>query len=488
MSNQDSPSGIRLARAHEEILAPNDLDANLLRSSLGQLSSRDTDYADLFFETTSREEWKLEDGKVSSGTFSIMQGVGARAIAGEQTAFAYSSDMRPRALGSVVGAVRSIASHGGGSHGIDGNIRFNGDSSRHDLYSTQSPGLGMDAADKIRLLQKIDERARSVDPRIVRVSAVLNIVNSTVLVCATDGTCAADVRPFVKVVLYVLAQNGQRRASGGAGKGGRISLGQIDDEAIGKLVQRSTDIALGNLDSRPAPAGVMSVVLGPGFPGILLHEAVGHGLEGDAHRKRSSVFVNHMGDAIAAPGVTVIDDGSVERHAGSLNIDDEGTPGERNVLIENGKLVGLMQDKTNARLMKWKTTGNARRQSYAHLPMPRMTNTFLQEGSYDPKEIIASVKNGIYATEFGGGTVDITSGQFNFAAVQAFRIENGKLTEPLEGATLIGVGHEALKHISMIGNDLALGEGICGKDNQSVDVGVGQPTVRIDNMVVGGGA
>jgi TldD protein len=490
MPNAITPSAARLAHSAERLLQPNDLDPAALDAALGGLAGRGTDFADLFFETTTQEEWRLDEGKVTRGSFSIAQGVGARAVAGDQTAFAYSSDMKPRALLAVTEAVRSMQRFGQDAGGAGGGVAIRASESPNDLYAPVDPAEALDAVAKIRLLQRVDERARALDPRIVRVTATLHIIDSTILVCATDGTLAGDSRPFARLHVSVLAQAGDKRASGVAARGGRVAVTAIDDAAIDRAIARAARTALVNLDARPAPAGVMPVVLGPGFPGILLHEAIGHGLEGDAHRKRSSVFVDRFGDSIAAPGVTVIDDGSIGRHAGSLNIDDEGTPGQRNVLIEDGKLVGLMQDRMNARLMNAATTGNARRQSYAQLPLPRMTNTFLQGGDHDPAEILASVKNGIYAAEFGGGTVDITSGQFNFAAVQAYLIEDGKITAPIQGATLIGIGHEALKHVAMVGNDMALddGEAVCGKDGQSVLVGVGQPTVLIDEMVVGGAA
>ncbi|WP_313440994.1 metalloprotease TldD [Novosphingobium sp.] len=487
MSTAPSPAEIRAAKIAGSLLAPNDLDDAVLEKALGSLGGPGADFGELYFETTSHEEWRLEEGKVSRGTFSISQGVGARTVCGERTGFAYSSAMTPMALTAVTDAARSMQRFGQDAH-HSGGADLRTQAPANDLYAPSSAAGDLTAPQKIHILQRLDERARAVDPRVVRVSASLTLTDSDIMVCATDGTHAADVRPFARIVMTVLAQSGDKRASGRAARGGRMALEEIDEAALDRMVHRATGMALANLDARPAPAGMMPVVLGPGFPGILLHEAIGHGLEGDAHRKRSSVFVNHMGEQIAAPGVTVVDDGTVPRHSGSLNIDDEGTPGQRNVLIENGRLVGLMQDRMNARLMNGSMTGNARRQSYAHLPLPRMTNTFLQGGDLHPEEIIATVRKGIYATEFGGGTVDITTGQFNFAAVQAYLIEDGKLTAPVEGATLIGVGHEALKKVSMLGNDLSLddGEAVCGKDGQSVLVGVGQPTVRIDEMVVGG--
>ena len=483
------PAERRLDLATSRLLEPNDLCVPTLERALANLSPRGTDFADLYFEATANQEWRLEEGQVTRGGFSIHQGVGARAVSGEKTAFAYSSEMTPRALVAVTDAARGMQQHKGDAARTGGVALTGRTSGALDLYSSLEADGGADAAAKIALLERVDQAARAVDPRIVRVTAQLQITDTTILVAATDGTFSADVRPLVRLALSVFAESNGRRAQGSAGTGGRMPMTDLTDDALARLVGRATRTALVNLDAKPAPAGVMTVVLAPGFPGILLHEAIGHGLEGDAHRKRSSVFVDHMGAAIAAPGVTVVDDATVAHRAGALNIDDEGNAGERTVLIEDGRLVGLMQDRQNARLMNQATTGNARRQSYAHLPLPRMTNTFLESGPHDPGEIIASVRNGIYAVEFGGGTVDITSGQFNFAAVQAYLIEDGKIGAPIEGATLIGIGHQALRHVSMVGNDLALdeGEATCGKNGQNVVVGVGQPTVRIDEMVVGGG-
>jgi TldD protein len=471
----------RFALAEKRLLHANDLDAGGLGAFLGTLVGGG-DFADLYFQASSSESWQLRDQKVTGGSFSVSQGVGARSVAGERTGFAYSGDMSPRSLAVAVEAASSTSRHGSGRTGIE----IGKPGSSHALYSGIDPTATAEAAPKIKLLQDIDRLARAADPRIVRVSASLQMSHSIVLVAASDGALSGDLRPKVQLNLSVLAEQGVRRASGAASAGWRAGFDHFDEARIAAVAAQAVRIALVNLDARPAPAGVMTVVLGPGFPGVLLHEAVGHGLEGDAHRKRSSVFTGRMGTRIAAPGVTVIDDGTLPGRIGSLNSDDEGTPTGCTVLIEDGKLTGLMQDRLNARLMNDALTGNARRQSYAHLPMPRMTNTFLGAGEHDPADIVASVGRGIYAVGFGGGQVDITSGQFNFTATEAYLIEDGRVTAPIEGATLIGLGHEALHRISMIGNDLRLENGACGKNGQSVSVGVGQPTVRIEDMVVGG--
>jgi TldD protein len=477
----------RLAHAQDQLLAANDLDINQLENGLASLWARGGDYGDLYFEMTTRDTWSLERGKVARAAFSISQGIGARAVTGDNTAFAYSSDISPKALGAVTAAARAMQSQGqdSGETGRGVEIKPVGQDSK--AYSTMEAAGGMDTIQKVALLRKLDDMARAVDPRITEVNAQLAVEDSTILVGATDATLAGDVRPQVRLNLSVVAEGNARRASGSAGGGGRFTLDELDQQSLEKLVRKATSVALTNLQAIPSPAGEMTVVLGNGFPGVLLHEAVGHGLEGDFHRKRESVFNGMMGERVAAPGVTVVDDATVPGARGSLNVDDEGVIGQRTVLIEDGRLVGLMQDKISARIMNDRMTGNGRRQSYSDLPMTRMTNTFLENGPYDPQEIIASVRNGIYAVEFSGGTVDITSGQFNFSAEQAFLIEDGKVTAPIEGATLIGVGNEALKHISMIGNDLEMGIGFCGKNGQTVPVCVGQPTIRMDQVVVGGG-
>lgn len=473
--------------AERRLLAPEGLGREMLGGALDRLLGNGANFADLYFQGGEAESWSLDDGKVSSGAFSISQGVGARAVSGDQAAFAHSSAITAKAIESATAAVRSMLLHGDDARETGG-VAVDTGSERPLLYTTASPAEALSAAEKLALLLEVDRRCRAADPRVIQVSAQLQASHQTILVAASDGTLGADVRPQVQLSVSVIAQEGARRAVGSATEGGRFKLTQLYGERLDRLVATATRIARVNLKARPAPSGVMSVVLGRGFPGVLLHEAVGHGLEADAHRKRSSVFTGRMEEPIAAKGVTVIDDGSIAEHRGSLNIDDEGVPTRRNVLVENGRLAGLMQDKTSARALGQSPTGNGRRQSYAHLPMPRMTNTYLAPGEYQPEEIIRSVKRGIYAAEFGGGTVDIASGQFNFSAIEAYLIEDGKITAPIEGAVLIGLGHEALKHVSMVGNDLELANGVCGKDGQTVAVCVGQPTIRIDEMVVGGTA
>lgn len=478
----------RLAYAEGKLLQANDVDVTTLQGGLAGLWARGADYGDLYFELTTRDSWALERGKVARASFAISQGVGARGVSGDNTAFAYSSDISAKAIEAVTDAARAMQSHGQDAAETGRGVKVRGVSEDAQAYSTIEAAGGLDTIEKVALLRKLDEMAHAIDPRIIEVNAQLFVEDSTILVAATDGTLAGDIRPLVRLDISVLAEGNARRAAGSAGGGGRFTLAEFDAERLEKMVRKATSIALTNLEAKPSPAGEMTVVLGPGLPGILLHEAVGHGLEGDFHRKRESVFNGMMGDRIAAPGVHVVDDATLPGARGSLNIDDEGVIGQRTTLIEDGRLVGLMQDKLSARIMNARVTGNGRRQSYAHLPMTRMTNTFLERGHYDPQEIIASVKNGIYAVEFSGGTVDITSGQFNFSADKAFLIEDGKITAPIEGATLIGVGNQALKHISMIGNDLSLdgGVGVCGKEGQMIPVCVGQPTVRIDQIVVGG--
>lgn len=479
----NSPSTDRLSLARTRLLEPNELDAPILAAALASACGTGTDFGDLYFENSIRESWRIEDQRVTSGGFSISQGVGIRTISGDRSALAYSSNLSSQALLATAQAARDMQMRGLDANSSGGVSIFRSASGARDLYPTRDIITQQQAEQKIALLEDIDRRARLSDPRIKRVSAQLRLLESIILVATRDGILEADVRPLLRISLTVIAEQNDKISRGSAGVGGRYGFAHVGDDRINRLITRATTTALVNLGARPAPAGVMPVVLGQGFPGVLLHEAVGHGLEGDAHRTRSSVFADRMGSTIAAAGVTVVDDGTLPGLAGSLNIDDEGTLTERTVLIENGKLTGLMHDR-----MSGLSTGNSRRESYASLPMPRMTNTFLESGDKDPQEIVASIKKGIYAVEFGGGTVDITSGRFNFSSTQAYLIENGRITAPISGATLIGAGHEALKHISMIGNDLALddGEAVCGKQGQNVVVGVGQPTIRIDEMVVGG--
>ena len=473
-------------RVTDRIFTPSELDPTDLSRTLGALAMGGIDLADLFFESRRSRTFRLENGRVAGGSFQIDQGVGARVARGGQVAFAHSADMRPEALATLAEAVRALDGGDGGEARIPLTTRVAG----HVLYPPIDLDTAGDAATWIALLGTIDAAARAADPRVTRVSAFVRVVDQAILVADLDGRFATDLRPTVQLFLDLVAESGGRRARGQAGLGGRHGAAELLGDPLDDAIARAVTMAVTNLDARPAPTGTMSVVLGPGYPGVLFHEAVGHGLEADHHRKKLSAFDGKMGERIAAPGVTVVDDGSVPGRIGSLGVDDEGVPGARTTLIEDGFLTGLMQDRLNAGLMNARPTGNGRRQSYAHLPMPRMTNTFLLAGQDDPADIVASVKDGLYATAFGGGQVDIVTGRFNFTTTQAWRIENGRITAPVEGATLIGVGHEALRHISRIGNDLALDEGVasCSKQGQNLDVGVGQPTIRIDQMLVGGAA
>jgi TldD protein len=489
-----------LAVAENLLLTPYELDETVLTRVLSDIfahhsargGARGIDYADLYFQTTRSEAWSLEEGIVKSGSFSIDQGVGVRAVAGERTAFAYSDDVSVAALMQAVAATKAIAKSGGRQRikvgNAIGNIQRR--SAEHDLYRPRDPLHSLDATAKVKLLERIETMARGRDPRISQVMASLAGEYDVVLVARSDGVLAADIRPLVRVSVTVIAEQNGRREIGSSGGGGRYDYHYFNDERLSSYVDEAVHAALVNLESRPAPAGAMTVVLGPGWPGVLLHEAVGHGLEGDFNRKGSSAFAGKLGERVAAKGVTVVDDGTLPNRRGSLNIDDEGNPTQCTTLIEDGILRGYLQDTLNARLMNMPLTGNARRESYAALPMPRMTNTYMLNGTHDPQEIIASVKHGLYAVNFGGGQVDITNGKFVFSASEAYMIENGKISHPVKGATLIGSGPESLKHISMIGNDMSLdtGIGVCGKEGQSVPVGVGQPTLRIEQMTVGGTA
>ncbi|WP_298089332.1 metallopeptidase TldD-related protein [uncultured Sphingomonas sp.] len=476
-----------LNTAEARLLATSGLTRDDLSRTLSVLWRRGTDLADLFFEDTRARSWRLQDGRVSAGSFRIGRGVGARAAAGADIAFAHSADLGRAALADLADTVAALGRRPGGDQA---DVALDMDGPVHALYAPAETTGATDAAAWIALLEQVDAAARAADPRIVRVDGMVRAIDQIVLVADIDGRIAADVRPTAQVMMSVLAEANGRRASGNAGLGGRFGLEGFTAPRVVDMVKRAVRAATTNLDARPAPAGRMPVVLAPGYAGVLFHEAVGHGLEGDHHRKRQSAFDGRMGERIAAPGVTVIDDGSLPGLRGSLGIDDEGVAGQRTVLVEDGILTGLLQDRLNAGLMNARPTGNGRRQSYAHLPMPRMTNTFLAPGRDDPAEILASVKNGIYAIGFGGGQVDIVTGRFNFSTTEAWLIEDGRLTAPIDGATLIGVGHEALKNISMVGGDLGLdeGEALCVKQGQQLDVGVGQPTIRIDDMMVGGRA
>ncbi len=478
----------QLAEATRRILEPAGLNRADLSRALGTLAADGADLGDLFFETRAQRHWRLEDGLVTAGGFSIEQGVGARAARGGEVAFAYSADMRREALTTLAGTVRAMQRRGGTGAGVE--VPLAAGVEGHDVYPAIDPVGADDPLRWIALLERVDRLARAGDPRVVRVDAQLIAVDHVVLIADLDGRLAADVRPVVQLFVSVATEAKGRRARGQAGIGGRHALDGLDAADVARCVARAVRVAVTNLDARPAPAGMMPVVLAPGYPGVLFHEAVGHGLEGDHHRQKLSAFVGRMGTRVAPPGVTVIDDGGLDGRIGSLGIDDEGTPAGRTVLVEDGILTGLMQDRLNAGLMNARATGNGRRQSHAHLPMPRMTNTFLAPGSHDPADILKSVRRGIYAVEFGGGQVNITTGRFNFSTTEAWLIEDGRLTAPIDGATLIGVGHEALNHISMVGHDFAFdaGEASCGKQGQSLMVSVGQPTIRIDRMMVGGSA
>ena len=466
------------------LLEANHLSPELLARSLSIIGGRKVDYADIYCQHTAFESWHLEEGIVKSGSFQIEQGVGVRAVSGEKTAFAYADSLCIDSINRSAHAVRVIGAGGGEQH-----IRVPAVKHGKQVHSGFDPIASLDSAAKVALLNKVETLAKAADPRIVQVMAGLTCEYDMIYIARLDGRHAADIRPMVRLNVTVIAKQGDRREQGGAGGGGRYDLAYFDETLVRQFVDAAVKQALINLESRPAPAGEMTVVLGNGWPGVLLHEAVGHGLEGDFNRKETSVFSGRIGERVAAKGVTVVDQGDIADRRGSLNIDDEGNETRRTVLIEDGILVGYMQDETNARLMGTQATGNGRRESYASAPMPRMTNTFMENGGYEPDEIIASIDKGIYAVNFGGGQVDITSGKFVFSASEAWWVEGGKLQYPVKGATIIGNGPEVLKHVSMIGNDTALdsGVGVCGKDGQSVPVGVGQPTLRIDaGLTVGG--
>src|SRR5690349_20571521 len=481
------PTIERLATAQRLLLEPFGLTETHLSRALAEIKAQKVDDADLYFQYTRSEGWSLEEGIVKTGSFSIDQGVGVRAVSGEKTAFAYSDDISEASLLDAARTVRSISAAGRTAR-VKAPARKI--ASSRSLYGGIDPIATLDSTAKVQLLEKVEKLARSRDPRVAQVMAGLASEYDVVLVARADGTLAADVRPLVRLSVTVIAEQNGRREVGSGGGGGRFGLAYFDDERIESYVNDAVKAALTNLESRPAPAGEMTVVLGPGWPGILLHEAIGHGLEGDFNRKGSSAFSGRIGERVAAKGVTVLDDGTIADRRGSLNVDDEGNPTQRNVLIEDGILKAYIQDSLNARLMKAKPTGNGRRESYAHSPMPRMTNTMMLGGDKQPEEIVASIKKGLYATNFGGGQVDITSGKFVFSASEAFWVENGKIQYPVKGATIVGNGPDALTRVTMIGNDMSLdtGVGVCGKEGQSVPVGVGQPTLRIDRLTVGGTA
>ena len=470
--------------ARKDLLEASEVASGDVDRLLGQLASTDIDNGELFFQLARHEAWSLEDGTVKSGAFGVDRGVGVRAISDEKTGFAYADDIAPGALADATQAARSIV-----RSGASGTAKALVQAAVPARYEAADPIASASEDDKVALLRRIDEFARGLDSRVTEVSVRIALNHETHLVAATDGTLSADVRPMARFDVTVIAERNGRRERGFSGGGGRFDTTWLfATDAAEKYAREAVRTALVNLEAVDAPAGPMAVVLGPGWPGVLLHEAVGHGLEGDFNRKGTSAFAGKIGETVASPLCTVVDDATLANRRGSLTVDDEGTPGQRTVLIENGVLVGYLQDKHNAKLMGTSSTGNGRRQSYSHLPMPRMTNTFLQAGESDPEEIIASVDKGVYAVSFGGGQVDITSGQFVFSATEAYRIEGGKIGAPIRGATLIGNGPQVMQRVSMVGTDLKLDEGvgICGKDGQTVPVGVGQPTLRIDEITVGG--
>ncbi|HYW93705.1 MAG TPA: metalloprotease TldD [Gammaproteobacteria bacterium] len=473
-----------LQTVRTEILDRAGLDDDTLGRVLGQLMARDVDYADLYFQLSRREAWVLEDGIVRDASHDVEQGVGVRAISGEKSGFAYSDEIALPALTSASDAARAITRQGSSR-----SVQAWHAGSAPALYRPVDPIASLDSDQKVALLHRVDQAARAADPRVTQVIVSLAGEQDQVLVAAADGTLMGDVRPLVRLNVQVITEQNGRRERGYAGGGGRYDYGHfLGGELPLEYAREAVRQALVNLEAVDAPAGTMPVVLGPGWPGVLLHEAIGHGLEGDFNRKGSSAFSGRIGERVASELCTVVDDGTLEGRRGSLSMDDEGTTTQCTTLIERGILRGYMQDKLNARLMGATPTGNGRRESFAHLPMPRMTNTYMLPGPHDPKEIIASVDRGLYAVNFGGGQVDITSGKFVFSASEAYLIENGRVTRPVKGATLIGNGPEVLTRVSMVGNDLKLdsGIGVCGKEGQSVPVGVGQPTLKVDSLTVGG--
>jgi TldD protein len=470
--------------AKDIILRPSGLDEGRLTSVLDSAMSRGIDHADLYFQLSREESWSLEDGIVKDASHSIEQGVGVRAMSAEKTGFAYTDEVHLPALQEASNNARAIARSGTG-----GAVKAWSRASEHKLYLPIDPLDTIRDEDKVEWLMRIDAQVRRLDPRVKQVMASLAAVHEVILIAASDGTLAADVRPLVRMNVSVIVEQNGRREQGYSGGGGRFGLDQLlKGDVPFNHGAEAVRQALVNLEAVAAPAGTMTVVLGPGWPGILLHEAIGHGLEGDFNRKGTSAFSNRIGQKVASESITVVDDGTLDSRRGSLNVDDEGTPTQCTVLIENGILRGYIQDKLNARLMGMQPTGNGRRESFAHMTLPRMTNTYMRAGRSAPQEIIASVQNGLYAVNFGGGQVDITSGKFVFSASEAYLIENGKIGAPVKGATLIGNGPDVLTRVSMVGDDLKLdaGVGTCGKEGQSVPVGVGQPTLRIDSLTVGG--
>ena len=473
-----------LAIAQTRLLTPTGLSTSDIDRTFSTLLASGADYGDLYFQHSRRESWSMEDGIVKDGAHAIEQGVGVRAINGEKTGFAYSGEIDAAALLAAAGSARAISRDGGA-----GGAQALTPRPSRQLYASDDPIDAMGNEAKVKALRRVDTLLRSLDPRVQQVMVSLSAAVDTVLVARSDGVLAADVRPLVRMNVQVIVEQNGRRESGYAGFGGRYSYEQLlGDGQPEKFAREALRQALVNLESIDAPAGLMPVVLGNGWTGVLLHEAVGHGLEGDFNRKGTSTYAGRMGQRVASPGVTIVDDATLAGRRGSLNIDDEGTPTQSTTLIEDGVLTGYMQDTLNARLMGMAPTGNGRRESYAHLVMPRMTNTYMLAGQDDPEDMIRSVKRGLYAVNFGGGQVDITSGKYVFSATEAYLIEDGKITAPVKGATLIGNGPETMQRVTMIGHDLALddGVGVCGKDGQSVPVGVGQPSLKISELTVGG--
>jgi len=465
------------------ILEPAGISHDNLSIIMNKIQNKNIDYADLYFQYSKNEFWSLEDGQVKNGSYSIDQGVGVRTVSDEKTAFTYSDDISLSVLNESLKIIKSIEKQGQSI-----STPAPKKTKTKIIYTNNDPIAGLDSQKKIDLLEKIESIAKSIDKRVIKVSASLAAQYEVVLIQNYYGQLIEDIRPLIRLSISVISELDGKREQGSAGGGGRYLLDYFTDEKLEGYAKKAVKQSLVNLDAQPAPAGSMTVVLGSGWPGILLHEAIGHGLEGDFNRKGTSAFSNMMGKQVAAKGITVIDDGTILNRRGSLNVDDEGNTTQKTVLIEDGILVGYLQDTLNARLMNMTVTGNGRRESYAHSPMPRMTNTYMPNGKYDPKEIISSVDNGLYAENFGGGQVDITSGKFVFSASEAWMIKDGKLDYPVKGATIIGNGPDILKEVSMVGNDMNLdsGVGTCGKDGQSVPVGVGQPTLKIDNIIVGG--
>lgn len=482
MSSQENQV---ITLASDILLAPNDLDIDALQAVMGCVNEHTVDYADLYLQSTREERWSMENGIVKSGSFSQDHGFGLRALNVDETAFAYSQHIGRDKLMEAARAVRTVSTHGKAHAALQNNtIQHTG------LYGQQDPLLFCEANEKIALLQSIDLKARSIDPRVTHVMANLELSHSVIMVMRNDGRLAADVRPMLVLQMRVFVRNNGRMESSSGRLGGRADFNLFNDEKLDKEIRRIVDSALINLEAEAAPSGSMPVVIGPGWPGMLLHEAMGHGFEGDFNRLGTSIYSGMLGERVAAPGVNIVDDATLPGRRGSLHIDDEGEPGQRTNLIEGGVLSSYMHDSLNARLMKQRSTANGRRESYSQLPMPRMTNTFMLPGDHTPEEIIRSVKKGLFLADLGSGQVDIVNGQFTFEAELAYLIEDGKIARPVKGATLTGCGPETLQMISMIGNDLELDNGgaTCGKSGQSVPVCVGQPTLKIDSLVVGGTA